>query len=61
MTVALAIFTRSPSAYEALKSIGILQLPSQSLLQSYTGTFYMTLVQMANALQTRLPNTCCSR
>ena len=37
--VALAIFTRSAAAYEALKSFGILQLPSRSLLQSYTGTF----------------------
>ena len=35
----MAIFTRSPAAYEALKSFGILQLPSRSLLQSYTGTF----------------------
>ena len=37
--VALVIFTRSPAAYEALKNFDILQLPSQSLLQSYTGTF----------------------
>ena len=37
--VALAIFTRSPAAYEALKNFDILQLPSRSLLQSYTGTF----------------------
>jgi len=35
----LAIFTRSAAAYEALKSFDILQLPSRSLLQSYTGTF----------------------
>ena len=37
--VALVIFTRSPAAYKALKNFDILQLPSQSLLQSYTGTF----------------------
>ena len=36
---ALTIFTRSAAAYEALKSFDILQLPSRSLLQSYTGTF----------------------
>ena len=35
----MAIFTRSAAAYEALKSFDILQLPSRSLLQSYTGTF----------------------
>jgi len=33
------VFTRSPSAYEALKSFGILQLPSRSTLQSFTGAF----------------------
>ena len=33
------MFVRSPAAYEALKSFGILQLPSQSTLQSYTGAF----------------------
>ena len=37
--IALAIFTRSAAAYEALKNFDILQLPSRSLLQSYTGTF----------------------
>ncbi|XP_065897671.1 uncharacterized protein [Dysidea avara] len=37
--MALTIFTRSAAAYEALKSFDILQLPSRSLLQSYTGTF----------------------
>ena len=37
--VALAIYTRSPAAYEALKGFDILQLPSRSLLQSYTGAF----------------------
>ena len=37
--IALAVFTRSPSAYEALKSFNILQLPSRSTLQSYTGAF----------------------
>ena len=38
--VALANLTRSPAAYEALKSlIYVLQLLSQSLLQSYTGAF----------------------
>ena len=37
--LALAIFTRSPAAYEALKSFKILQLSSTSTLQFYTGTF----------------------
>ena len=37
--IALAIFLRSPAAYEALKSFNILQLPSRSTLQSYTGAF----------------------
>ena len=33
--VALAVFTRSPAAYEALKSFNILQLPSVSIMKSY--------------------------
>jgi len=33
------VYTRSPAAYEALKSFGVLQLPSKSTLQSYTGAF----------------------
>ena len=37
--VALAVYVRSPAAYEALKSFNILQLPSKSTLQSYTGAF----------------------
>lgn len=37
--IALAVYSRSPAAYEALKSFKILQLPSKSTLQSYTGTF----------------------
>ena len=37
--LALAIFTRSSAAYEALKSFNVLQLPSRSTLQSYTGAF----------------------
>ena len=37
--LALAVFVRSPSAYEALKSFNILQLPSRVTLQSYTGAF----------------------
>lgn len=35
----MAIFTRSASAYKALKSFDILQLPSRSTIQSYTGAF----------------------
>ena len=34
--VALAVYTRSPCAYEALKSFDILQLPSVSSLKQYT-------------------------
>lgn len=37
--LALAVFVRSPAAYEALKSFNILQLPLQATLQSYTGVF----------------------
>ncbi|XP_019853621.1 PREDICTED: uncharacterized protein LOC109582964 [Amphimedon queenslandica] len=37
--MALAVFSRSPAAYEALKSFNILQLPSRSTLQAYTGAF----------------------
>ena len=33
------MYVRSPSAYEALKSFNILQLPSHTSLQSYTGAF----------------------
>ncbi|MCG8622792.1 MAG: hypothetical protein MJE68_12450 [Proteobacteria bacterium] len=36
---ALAVFVRSPAAYEALKSFNILQLPSRATLQEYTGAF----------------------
>ena len=37
--LALAVFVCSPSAYEALKSFNVLQLPSRSTLQAYTGAF----------------------
>ena len=37
--LALAVYTRSSAAYEALKSFEIIQLPSRSTLQSYTGSF----------------------
>ena len=37
--IALAVYTRSPAAYEALKRFGVLQLPSKSTLQAYTGSF----------------------
>ena len=37
--VALAVFIRSPAAYEALKSFNILSLPSRSTIQAYTGAF----------------------
>ena len=37
--VALAVYVRSPAAYEALNSFNVLQLPSKSTLQSYTGAF----------------------
>ena len=36
---ALAIYIRSPAAYESLKSFDILQLPARSTLQAYTGCF----------------------
>lgn len=37
--VALAVYCRSPAAYEALKSFDVLQLPSKATLQAYTGAF----------------------
>uniref|UniRef100_A0A1X7U450 Uncharacterized protein n=1 Tax=Amphimedon queenslandica TaxID=400682 RepID=A0A1X7U450_AMPQE len=37
--IALAIYSRSPAAYDALKSSNVLQLPSKSTLQAYTGVF----------------------
>jgi hypothetical protein len=37
--MALAVFVRSPAAYEALKGFNVLQLPSRFTLQSYTGAF----------------------
>jgi len=37
--LALAVYTRSPAAYEALKGFEVIQLPSKSTLQSYTGAF----------------------
>ena len=39
LCVALAVFVRSPAAYEALKGFGLLQLPSRATLQAYTGAF----------------------
>ena len=35
-TLAQAVFTRSPSAYEALRSFKLLQLPSVHTLKYYT-------------------------
>ena len=37
--LALAVYTRSPAAYDALKSFGLIQLPSRATLQAYTGAF----------------------
>ena len=36
---ALAVYVRSPAAYEALKGFSLLQLPSKATLQAYTGAF----------------------
>jgi len=38
-SLALAIYCRSPAAYEALKGFSILSLPAKSTLQSYSGAF----------------------
>ena len=35
----MAIYIRSPAAYQTLQSFGILKLPSKSTLQSYLGAF----------------------
>ncbi len=37
--IALAVFVRSPAAYEALKGFKLLQLPSRATLQAYTAAF----------------------
>ena len=37
--LALAVYTRSPAAYDALKSFGLVQLLSRATLQAYTGAF----------------------
>ena len=37
--LALAVYTRSPAAYDELKSFGLIQLPSRATLQAYTGVF----------------------
>lgn len=37
--LALAVFVRSPAAYEALKGFSLMQLPSRSTLQAYTRAF----------------------
>lgn len=37
--IALAVYVRSPAAYDALKSFKILQLPCKATLQAYTGAF----------------------
>ena len=36
LTVALEVYTRSPTAYDALKGFGILDLPSVSTLKTFT-------------------------
>ena len=33
------MYTRSPAAYKALQSFGILKLPSKSTIQAYAGAF----------------------
>ena len=37
--LALAVYSRSPAAYDALKSFNILRLPSRSTMQAYTSCF----------------------
>ena len=34
---ALAVYARSPAAYRALQSFGVLNLPSKATLQAHTG------------------------
>ena len=50
------MFTRSPAAFEALKSFGILQLPSCSTLQSYTGTFLHKPAACSDCIGNQLAN-----
>ena len=39
LSVALAVFTRSPAAYDALKSFKLLQLPSRRTLKDYIDAY----------------------
>ena len=50
------MFTRSPAAFEALKSFGILQLPSRSTLQSYMGTFLHEAGASSDSISNQLAN-----
>ena len=50
------MFTRSPAAFEALKSFGILQLPSHSTLQSYMGTFLHEAGASSDSISNQLAN-----
>ena len=50
------MFTRSPAAYEALKGFKILQLPSHSTLQAYTGSFLHDPGASSNCIISQLAN-----
>ena len=50
------MFTRSLAAFEALKSFGVLQLPSRSTLQAYTGTFLHELGASSDCIGNQLAN-----
>ena len=51
LRLALAVYTRSPSAYEALPSFKLLQLPSVSVLKSYTTSNRMAPGEIEARLQ----------
>ena len=50
MYAALAVYARSPAAYNSLRSFRLLQLPSTSVLQQYKSTY----TEKAGEIETRL-------
>ena len=48
--IALAVYARSPAAYNSLRSFRLLQLPSISVLQQYKSTY----MEKTGEIETRL-------
>ena len=54
LSLALAVYTRSPAAFEALRSFNLLQLPGISTLKAYTSS----QVEKPGEVELRLRNEC---